>query len=76
VMPDLGVAPVRMSAWLADVGEDVYEGDRLAEVRVPGATFDVAAPATGRLTAQHVVPRDELCPGQVLGVVAVAQRVE
>jgi pyruvate/2-oxoglutarate dehydrogenase complex dihydrolipoamide acyltransferase (E2) component len=76
VLPDLGVAPVRMSAWLADVGEVVYEGDRLVEVRVAGATFDVAAPATGRLTAQHVASRDELSPGQVLGVVAVEQRVE
>ena len=38
-----------------------------------GATFDVAAPATGRLASQLVLPRDELQPGQILGFVAVEQ---
>src|SRR5262249_10238997 len=33
-----------------------------------GATFDVSAPATGRLIERHAWPRDVLSPGQVLGV--------
>jgi pyruvate/2-oxoglutarate dehydrogenase complex dihydrolipoamide acyltransferase (E2) component len=69
VLPELGCGPVLLSVWFADLGEPVYEGDRLVEVRVGGATFDVAAPATGRLLAKHAYPDDPLTPGQVLGVV-------
>jgi pyruvate/2-oxoglutarate dehydrogenase complex dihydrolipoamide acyltransferase (E2) component len=69
ILPALGLAPVRVSIWFADPGDTVYEGDRIVEVLVGGATFDVAAPATGRLAAQLALPRDELQPGQVLGFV-------
>jgi pyruvate/2-oxoglutarate dehydrogenase complex dihydrolipoamide acyltransferase (E2) component len=68
VLPDLGAAPVRLSLWFADVGDTVYEGDRLVEVLAAGATFDVPAPVTGRLVERHAWPRDLLTPGQVLGV--------
>jgi pyruvate/2-oxoglutarate dehydrogenase complex dihydrolipoamide acyltransferase (E2) component len=47
----------------------VFAGDRLVEVLAAGATFDVPAPATGRLVERHALPRDVLAPGQVLGVV-------
>jgi pyruvate/2-oxoglutarate dehydrogenase complex dihydrolipoamide acyltransferase (E2) component len=69
LLPDLGAAPVRLSLWFAEPGDAVFEGDRLVEVVTPGATFDVAAPATGRLVERHAWPRDLLTPGQVLGVV-------
>jgi pyruvate/2-oxoglutarate dehydrogenase complex dihydrolipoamide acyltransferase (E2) component len=69
VLPDLGAAPVRLSLWFAAPGDLVFEGDRLVEVLVAGATFDVSAPATGRLIERHAWPRDPLAPGQVLGVV-------
>ena len=69
VLPDLGASPVYFSLWLADPGDPVFEGDRLAEVLAAGASFDVAAPATGRLVERHAWPRDLLAPGQVLGVV-------
>jgi pyruvate/2-oxoglutarate dehydrogenase complex dihydrolipoamide acyltransferase (E2) component len=68
-LPELGAAPVRLSLWFAAPGDVVFEGDRLAEVLVAGATFDVSSPATGRLVERCVWPRDELTPGQVLGVV-------
>jgi pyruvate/2-oxoglutarate dehydrogenase complex dihydrolipoamide acyltransferase (E2) component len=71
-LPELGLPAshaVRLSAWFADPGETVYEGDRLVEVLTEGATFDVPAPATGRLVERHALPRDLLLPGQVLGVV-------
>jgi pyruvate/2-oxoglutarate dehydrogenase complex dihydrolipoamide acyltransferase (E2) component len=67
VLPDLGAEPVRLSLWLAHVGEQVYEGDRLVEVLAHGATFDVAAPATGRLAECFAWQYDVLSPGQVLG---------
>jgi pyruvate/2-oxoglutarate dehydrogenase complex dihydrolipoamide acyltransferase (E2) component len=69
VMPDLGVPSARLSVWFAEPGDSVYEGDRLVEVRVGGATFDVSAPATGRLAERFALPPDELRPRQVLGEV-------
>jgi pyruvate/2-oxoglutarate dehydrogenase complex dihydrolipoamide acyltransferase (E2) component len=69
ILPDLGAASVVLSAWLADPGDEVFQGDRLVEVLVGAATFDVAAPATGRLLRQIALANDVLRPGQVLGVV-------
>jgi pyruvate/2-oxoglutarate dehydrogenase complex dihydrolipoamide acyltransferase (E2) component len=71
VLPDVGAAPVVLSAWLADRGDTVYEGDRLVEVLVGAATFDVSSPATGRLTEKQVRCNDQLVPGQVLGFVEI-----
>ena len=39
VLPDLGAGPVVLSIWLARPGDHVFEGDRLVEVLVQGATF-------------------------------------
>ncbi len=73
VLPELGAAPAVLSVWFADPGDEVFEGDRLVEVLVDGATFDVPAPATGRLAEKRALPDDPLSPGQVLGVVEVEQ---
>jgi pyruvate/2-oxoglutarate dehydrogenase complex dihydrolipoamide acyltransferase (E2) component len=70
-LPELGATPVVLSVWFADPGDLVYEGDRVVEVRVGAATFDVAAPATGRLAEKLQLPNDELETGQVLGLVEV-----
>lgn len=69
LLPELGAAPVRLSLWFSSPGDVVFVGDRLVEVVVAGATFDVSAPATGRLIERHAWPRDVLAPGQVLGIV-------
>ena len=74
VLPELGAAPVALSVWFADPGDTVYEGDRLVEVVVGGATFDVPAPATGRLGERYVFARDRLVAGQVLGMVEVDEQ--
>ncbi len=71
ILPDVGAGPLQLSLWFADPGELVFEGDRLVEVLASGATFDVAAPATGRLVERRVFPDDPVEPGQVLGVVEV-----
>ncbi len=60
-----------LSLWFADPGDVVFEGDRLVEVLAGGATFDVPAPATGRLVERRALPDDRLQPGQVLGVLEV-----
>jgi pyruvate/2-oxoglutarate dehydrogenase complex dihydrolipoamide acyltransferase (E2) component len=69
VLPEVGADPVVLSLWFAEPGETVFEGDRLVEVLVDGATFDVASPATGRLLAIKAYSKDRLQPGQVLGIV-------
>jgi pyruvate/2-oxoglutarate dehydrogenase complex dihydrolipoamide acyltransferase (E2) component len=71
IMPELGAAPVLLSAWFARIGEDVSAGDRLVEVLVGGATFDVAAPVSGRLSEKLAFADDALAPGQILGFVEV-----
>jgi pyruvate/2-oxoglutarate dehydrogenase complex dihydrolipoamide acyltransferase (E2) component len=71
ILPELGSAKVVLSVWFAEQGEFVYEGDRLVEVLLGGATFDVPAPATGRLAEKRALPHDALTPGQVLGLVEV-----
>ena len=76
LLPDLGLAagePVLLSIWFADEGDEVVEGDRLVEVLVAGSTFDVAAPATGRLSEILAFPEDELKVGQVLGIITVEE---
>jgi pyruvate/2-oxoglutarate dehydrogenase complex dihydrolipoamide acyltransferase (E2) component len=69
VLPDVGAAPVVLSAWFADPGDAVFEGDRLVEVLVGGATFDVSSPTTGRLAEKQARQNQRLTPGQVLGFV-------
>ena len=76
LLPDLGAAPVRLSLWFSAPGDVVFEGDRLVEVVVAGATFDVAAPATGRLVERLAWPRDLLTPGQVLGMVESSENAD
>src|SRR5437870_12607829 len=68
-MPDLGVGPVTLSVWFAEPGDAVLAGERVVEVLADGATFDVIAPATGRLLEKRAFPRDVVAPGQVLGVI-------
>ena len=67
--PDLGAQRVTFSLWHVRVGDRVTEGDRVAEVLIPGAIFDVPAPATGTLVERTVLPNDPLTPGTVLGVI-------
>ena len=68
-LPDLGTPRVTLSVWHVRPGERVYEGDRVLEVLIPGATFDVPAPATGVMGEPAAVPNDPLIAGQVLGFI-------
>jgi pyruvate/2-oxoglutarate dehydrogenase complex dihydrolipoamide acyltransferase (E2) component len=69
LLPDLGASPVTLSVWFVEVGQEVYEGDRLVEVLVDGATFDVAAPCSGTLVEKTAFNEDVLTPGQTLGTI-------
>jgi pyruvate/2-oxoglutarate dehydrogenase complex dihydrolipoamide acyltransferase (E2) component len=66
-LPDVGTPRVSFSLWYVRPGDRVIEGDRVAEVLIPGATIDVHAPASGTLAAQEAFPNDALAAGQVLG---------
>lgn len=69
LMPDIGATPIQLSAWFADPGDEIFEGDRLVEVLVEGATFDVSAPASGKLVELRLLAGDPVTPGQILGVI-------
>jgi pyruvate/2-oxoglutarate dehydrogenase complex dihydrolipoamide acyltransferase (E2) component len=74
ILPDLGTGPdqpIIVSHWFASRGEEVWEGDRLVEVLVGPATFDVPAPTTGRLAEIRGREDDRVRPGAVLGLLAV-----
>jgi pyruvate/2-oxoglutarate dehydrogenase complex dihydrolipoamide acyltransferase (E2) component len=66
-MPELGMPRATLSLWFAEPGELVYEGDRLVEILAGPATFDVSAPATGRLLERFALANDPVSAGQVLG---------
>ena len=79
ILPELGTGPdvpIVVSHWFAGRGDEVWEGDRLVEVLVGPATFDVASPISGRLAAIHGREDDRVEPGSVLGLVAVMEEAE
>jgi len=69
ILPDLGASAAVLSVWFVDCGDSVYAGDRLVEILVDGATFDVTSPVTGRFAQRLALPDDTLSPGQMLGTV-------
>ena len=72
-VPDLGAPRATFSLWHVQVGDRVTEGDRVAEILIPGAVFDVPAPATGTLVERGVQPGDALTAGQEIGVIEAAE---
>ena len=75
ILPDLGTGPdvpIVVSHWFAARGDRVWEGERLVEVLVGPATFDVSAPVSGRLAEIRGWEDDRVEPGSVLGLVATA----
>ncbi len=75
ILPDLGTGPdlpIVISHWFAACGDRVWEGERLVEVLVGPATFDVPSPVTGRLTEIRGLEDDRVEAGSILGLVATA----
>jgi pyruvate/2-oxoglutarate dehydrogenase complex dihydrolipoamide acyltransferase (E2) component len=69
VVPEMGVAASMVSVWYARLGERVYGGDRLVELLMGSATFDVASPCSGQLVEKLVWPQQHVAPGHVLGYI-------
>jgi pyruvate/2-oxoglutarate dehydrogenase complex dihydrolipoamide acyltransferase (E2) component len=70
-LPDLGISnvPLVASLWLVARGSEVTEGDRVLEVLAGDVTVDLAAPASGRLTAKLVGDDDPIVVGQALAII-------
>lgn len=72
-VPELGVGneTLRISAWLVEPGQTVVAGDHLAEVLIPGITYEIAASHTGEL-AQIVRYADSVVStGDIIGWISV-----
>ena len=67
--PELGSDRATFSLWHVRVGDRVTEGDRVAELLIPGAVFDVPAPVSGVLAERQAQPNDPLTTGQVIGAI-------
>lgn len=68
-VPELGAERIAFSLWHVRPGDKVTGGDRVAEVLIPGAVFDIHAPATGTLAERNAQPGDAVQPGVVLGFI-------
>ena len=64
-------AEIVLANWLVDEGEQVDEGDVVCELMVTKVTFDVEAPAAGRLE-QRATVEDVVAVGALLGVISAA----
>jgi pyruvate/2-oxoglutarate dehydrogenase complex dihydrolipoamide acyltransferase (E2) component len=76
ILPDLGTGPdvpIVVSHWFAARGDRVWEGERLVEVLVGPATFDVSSPVSGRLAEIHGQEDDRVEAGSVLGLIATTE---
>ncbi len=70
VVPELGNGDlaVRLGCWLVDVGDEITQGDRLAELILPGTIFELTATASGRLTRMERANGAAVECGTVLGI--------
>jgi len=74
VLPDLGTGldvPIVVSHWFTPRGGRVWEGERLVEVLVGPATYDISAPASGRLAEIRSREDDRIEVGSILGLIAL-----
>ena len=65
--PGVGETTPVLNLWFVHQGERVFSGDRVVELLLDGATFDVAALDTGILASTAALPGSRVVPGQVLG---------
>lgn len=68
-IPDLGAEghPQRLSAWFAEPGDRVEQGEPLLEVLISGVTCDVPAPCSGCLVGVEKGLDAPVAIGDVVG---------
>jgi 2-oxoglutarate dehydrogenase E2 component (dihydrolipoamide succinyltransferase)/2-oxoisovalerate dehydrogenase E2 component (dihydrolipoyl transacylase) len=69
LLPDLGTPAATFSLWHIGAGERVTQGERLAEVLIPGVAVELLATATGVLCEVIARPGDRLTNDQPLGFI-------
>jgi pyruvate/2-oxoglutarate dehydrogenase complex dihydrolipoamide acyltransferase (E2) component len=70
VVPDVGAnSTAEISAWYVHVGERVYAGDRVVELLLGAATFDVPAPCDGTLIETLARLGDRVTKGQTVSYI-------
>lgn len=68
---DLGGADEAVFAtWLKEVGDDVAEGEAIAEVMTDKVNVELFAPVSGTLETRTVDEEDPVELGQVIGTIA------
>jgi len=67
IVPDLGCGNVVLKVWYVKPGEAVFPGDRLVELLLGNATFDLTADCWGRLAIQSAAADERVAPGQIVG---------
>jgi pyruvate/2-oxoglutarate dehydrogenase complex dihydrolipoamide acyltransferase (E2) component len=75
-MPDLSAtegSDITILKWLVEVGASVERGQSILEVETDKAVQEIEALATGRLTAQHVQPKDAVAVGQFIATIEVGK---
>ena len=65
-----------LSIWFVEPGDHVFAGDKLVEVLLAGATFDVPSPVSGRLRTKLAWPNERRHAGQILGYVEATDEAE
>lgn len=63
---DLPGVTAFVSAWHADIGQRVVEGERLVEIAAGDVTVELPAPVSGVLLQRCAAPREPLAAGQLL----------
>ena len=75
-LSDLGSPSARFSGWFVQPGDAVHEGERMAEVLLPGVAVDVLAPAAGLLAARFVRNGQVLESCTILGEIETGSGLE
>lgn len=68
VIPDLGeeIVKVQLIAWLVTEGQQLSEGEDIAEVVTDKAVFNIASPAAGVFVRKHYEPGAEIDIGATI----------
>lgn len=69
VVPDVGYAAPLMSVWYGRTSERIFAGERIVELLLGAATFDVPAPCTGYLVEKTAWPPERVAVGQIIGYI-------
>ena len=69
IVPNVGFGDetIHLSGWFIDEGDMVFAGDLVAEVLIPGVTFDISAETAGRLVEIKKSVDTAILPGDILG---------